>query len=199
MEGNSKNPLYGGSSYNYTYGGGGGPQDPTEMQYFEEQALQGSLQPQQFQYLGQSNYDVEQSYSSSHFQNFGRGSAPWTQGKEKNYFDNIFISKFFVLSWIGYQVIAEEAEEELTSDVGQQQQQQQQLLLGPPQDPNSAVSQSFQRNTNAAFSSWGIGDSLSSLEAQTKALNISVTSTSVDLLLKRGMKICEVKSIFSLQ
>jgi len=73
--------LYGGPSYNYTYGGAGAPPDSTEMQYYEEQALQQSLQPPQFQYLGQSNYDIEQSFSNSHFQKYGKNGAPWSQGK----------------------------------------------------------------------------------------------------------------------
>ncbi len=71
-----KGGLYGGPSYNYTYGKLEEGLDPTEQQYFEEQALQQSLQQHQYQYLGQSNYQAEQSYSQSYF----KTNTPWTRG-----------------------------------------------------------------------------------------------------------------------
>ncbi len=68
--------LYGGPSLNYNYGK---ELDPTEQQYFQEQALQQSLQQQQFAgyRLGQSNYNVEQSYSQNYLQR--------QRAKERNY------------------------------------------------------------------------------------------------------------------
>jgi len=78
---------------------------------------------------------------------------------------------------IGYSVI----EEEPASNVEQQKQP-----LGSPQDPYADGNQSFQRNTNEAFSSWGIGENMSSLDSQMKALNISMAGSSINLLRKRG-------------
>jgi len=63
--------LYGGPSYNYTYQQ---ELDPTEVQYFQEQALQESQQLQQG-FLGQSNYQVNQSFSLSYRQKQHRGSV----------------------------------------------------------------------------------------------------------------------------
>lgn len=51
--------LYGGPSYNYSYQ----ELDPTERQYLQEQALQ-----QASDFLGQSDFQVKQSFSQSHWQ-----------------------------------------------------------------------------------------------------------------------------------
>lgn len=71
--------LSGGASYNYSFGyeGSSGEKlDPTELQYFQEQALQLSLQQQQLSgYLGQSNYQVDQSYTQSYLRRFGKASG----------------------------------------------------------------------------------------------------------------------------
>ena len=62
--------LRGGPSYNYNYWQ---DLDPTERQYLQEQALQES---QAGGFLGQSNYQVKQSYSQSYWQQqYGRAEA----------------------------------------------------------------------------------------------------------------------------
>lgn len=62
--------LRGGPSYNYSYWQ---DLDPTERQYLQEQALQES---QVGGFLGQSNYQVKQSYSQSYWQQqYGRAEA----------------------------------------------------------------------------------------------------------------------------
>lgn len=66
MEG-PRGALYGGPSYQYSYQ----ELDPTELQYLRAQGLQES---QQFQHLGQSNYQVNQSYSQSYWQKYHRPS-----------------------------------------------------------------------------------------------------------------------------
>lgn len=58
--------LRGGPSYSYSYEQ---DLDPTEMQYLQEQALQESQQAGNF--LGQSNYQIKQSYSQSYWQQAG--------------------------------------------------------------------------------------------------------------------------------
>lgn len=58
--------LRGGPSYNYSYEQ---DLDPTEMQYLQEQALQESQQASAF--LGQSDYQVKQSYSQSYWRQAG--------------------------------------------------------------------------------------------------------------------------------
>lgn len=81
------NPLYGGASYNYSNGNEGNSGenlDPTELQYFQEQALQLSLQQQQLGgYLGQSNYQVDQSYSQSYLHKFAKAGGPLARGTEQ--------------------------------------------------------------------------------------------------------------------
>lgn len=64
MAGSAAHSLYGGPSYNYNYQQ---ELDPTEMQYLQGQTLQES---QQLQHLGQSNYQVNQSYSQSYWQRY---------------------------------------------------------------------------------------------------------------------------------
>ena len=66
-----QHPLYGGPSYDYSYGK---DLDPTELQYFQELELQQSLQQRQLSgYLGQSNYNVDQSYTQSFLQRYNKG------------------------------------------------------------------------------------------------------------------------------
>lgn len=59
--------LRGGPSYDYSYGQ---DLDPTEMQYLQEQALQESLRAGSF--LGQSNYQIKQSYTQSYWKQYSR-------------------------------------------------------------------------------------------------------------------------------
>ncbi len=79
-----KHSLCGGVSYNYSYGYGGSLGETTELQYFQEQALQKSLQQQEFgSYLGQSSYYVDQSYSQSYLHRFGKAGGALTRGTRK--------------------------------------------------------------------------------------------------------------------
>ena len=71
--------LYGGPSYNYNYGKQ--ELDPVELQYFQEQALQQSLQQQQLANLAQSNYNAEHSYTQSFLQRYNRGGKQILSGK----------------------------------------------------------------------------------------------------------------------
>ena len=71
--------LYGGPSYQYSYQ----ELDPTELQYLRGQELQES---QQFQHLGQSDYQVNQSYSQSYWQRYHRPSLQQGMEQEKPFF-----------------------------------------------------------------------------------------------------------------